>query len=111
MTPDELLQRFHTQVRLPDRDAAPGFVVDRDGPVHRTYPPDAEAPGAMVECPEGLGDDPDTWIARQVEFFTARGQSVEWKTYGYDEPADLPERLVEAGFTAEAPEVLLNTEN
>lgn len=107
MTPHDLLERFHTQVRLPDRDAAPGFVVDRDGPVHRTYPPDVRAPGAMVECPEGLGDDPDGWIRRQVEFFTSRGQAVEWKTYGYDEPADLPERLVRAGFTAEDPEVVL----
>jgi GNAT superfamily N-acetyltransferase len=107
MTPHDLLERFHAQVRLADRDAAPGFVVDRDGPVHRTYPPDLRAPGAMVECPEGLGDDPDAWIRRQLEFFTERGQSVEWKTYGYDEPADLPERLVRAGFTAEDPEVVL----
>ena len=73
MTPDALLEHFHGQVRLRDRDAAPGFVVDRDGPVHRTYPPDAAEHGAMVECPEGLGDDPDHWVARQVEFFTARG--------------------------------------
>ena len=73
MTADELLEQFHTQVRLADRDAAPGFVVDRDGPVHRTYPPDAAEHGAMVECPEGLGDDPDHWIARQVEFFGGRG--------------------------------------
>lgn len=102
-----LLELFHTQVRLHDRDAAPGFVVDRDGPVHRTYPPDAGEPGAMVECPEGLGDDPDHWVARQVDFFTARRQVVEWKTYGYDEPADLPERLVRAGFVADDPEVVL----
>ena len=61
----------------------------------------------MVECPEGLGDDPEHWVARQVEFFTARGQVVEWKTYGYDEPADLPERLVRAGFVADDPEVVL----
>jgi hypothetical protein len=107
VTPDELLEMFHTQVRLHDRDAAPGFVVDRDGPVHRTYPPDAGEHGAMVECPEGLGSDPDRWVARQVEFFTARGQAVEWKTYGYDEPADLPERLVRAGFVADDPEVVL----
>ena len=107
MTPDALLEQFHNQVRLRDRDAAPGFVVDRDGPVHRTYPPDAAEHGAMVECPEGLGDDPDHWVARQVEFFTARGQSVEWKTYGYDEPVDLPERLVRAGFVADDPEVVL----
>lgn len=107
MTADELLEQFHTQVRLRDRDAAPGFVVERDGPVHRTYPPDAGDHGAMVECPEGLGDDPDHWIARQAEFFTARGQRVEWKTYGYDQPTDLPERLVRAGFVAEDPEVML----
>ena len=107
MTPDALLEQFHSQIRLRDRDAAPGFVVDRDGPVHRTYPPDAAEHGAMVECPEGLGDDPEHWVARQVEFFTARGQVVEWKTYGYDEPADLPERLVRAGFVADDPEVVL----
>src|SRR6478735_12068497 len=59
MTPGELLEHFHGQVRLRDRDAAPGFVVDRDGPVHRTYPPDAAEHGAMVECPGGLGDDPE----------------------------------------------------
>ena len=102
-----LLHLFHTQVRLHDRDAAPGFVVDRDVPVHRTHPPDAGAHGAMVECPEGLGNDPDHWVGRQVEFFTARSQVVEWKTYGYDEPADLPERLVAAGFVADDPEVVL----
>ena len=27
----------------------------------------------MVECPEGLGDDPDHWVARQVDFFGGRG--------------------------------------
>ena len=43
------------------------------------------------------------WVERQVEFFAARGQVVEWKTYGYDEPADLPERLVRAGFVAAGP--------
>lgn len=107
MTPDDLLSRFHTQIRLADKDAAPGFVVEHDGPVHRTYPADAGAPGAMVECPQGLGEDPGHWIARQVEFFRGRGQEVEWKTYGYDEPADLGERLVAAGFVAQAPEVVL----
>lgn len=107
MTAEELLSLFHTQVRLADRDAAPGFVVDRDGPVHRTYPPDPTGHGAMVECPEGLGDDPEHWVARQVEFFGGRGQRVEWKTYDYDEPADLPEHLERAGFVPEDDEVLL----
>jgi GNAT superfamily N-acetyltransferase len=107
MTPGDLLARFHTEVRLADRDAAPGFVVARDGPVHRTYPPNPTEHGAMVECPEGLGDDPDHWVARQVEFFGRRGQRVEWKTYDYDEPADLSSRLERAGFVPEDEEVML----
>ena len=107
MTPAELLEQFHTQVRLADRDAAPGFVVDRDGPVHRTYPPDPAGHGAMVECPEGLGDDPAGCVQRQVEFFGHRGQRVEWKTYGYDRPAELPALLERAGFVPQDPEVVL----
>ena len=102
-----LRDRFHEEVRLADRDAAPGFVVERDGPVHRTYPADPAAAGAMVENPEGLGDDPAHWVAKEAEFFRGRGQRVEWKTYSYDEPADLPELLGEAGFVPEDHEVLL----
>jgi hypothetical protein len=98
---------FHAEVRLHDRDAAPGFVIDRDGPVHRTYPGDPAAAGAMVECPEGLGDDPEHWVARQAAFFRDRGQQVEWKTYSYDEPAGLPGLLEAAGFVPEDDEVML----
>ena len=103
----DLLDRFHEEVRLADRDAAPDFVVDRDGPVHRTYPADPTAAGAMVECPEGLGEDPDHWVRRQADFFRDRGQRVEWKTYTYDEPADLTTRLEREGFVPEDHEVLL----
>ena len=59
------------------------------------------SPAPWSSAPRASGDDPDRWVARQVEFFSGRGQVVEWKTYGYDEPADLPERLVEAGFVAD----------
>ncbi len=107
MTPEQLLHEFHTRIRLRDLDSAPGNLVDRDGPVHRSYPPDPTMRGAMVESPEGLGEDPDHWIARQVEFFRGRGQRVEWKTYSTDEPADLEERLVAAGFRPEEVEGLV----
>ncbi|MFQ6171269.1 GNAT family N-acetyltransferase [Oryzobacter sp. R7] len=106
-TARDLRDRFHEEVRLADRDAAPGFVIERDGPVHRTYPADPGAAGAMVECPEGLGEDPEHWVSRQAAFFRERGQRVEWKTYSYDEPADLPARLERHGFVPEDHEVLL----
>ncbi|MDN3360079.1 GNAT family N-acetyltransferase [Actinomadura sp. DC4] len=49
--------------------------------------------------------DADAVIAEQVRRFA--GVSWEWKHYSYDEPADLPERLVAAGFTPEQEEALL----
>ena len=105
--PDELLRRFHEQIRLADRDHAPTHVVERDGPVRRAYPPDPGEDGAMIESPEGLGPDPSAVIERQVAFFTARGQRVEWKTYSYDQPADLRERLRAYGFVPEDEEALM----
>ncbi len=64
----------------------------------------------MIESPEGLGGDPAAYgavIERQRDFFAARGQKVEWKTYDYDEPADLGQRLLAAGFVAEDDEALI----
>src|SRR5437899_2049029 len=106
MTPDELLDVFHRRIRLPDADTIPGWRQEVDGHVHRSY---QEGPGSggFVEAPRGLGDDPDAVIAGQIAFFSERGLSFEWKTYGYDEPADLPERLLRAGFVAEPPETLI----
>jgi ribosomal protein S18 acetylase RimI-like enzyme len=49
----------------------------------------------------------DAVIARQRDFFAARGQSFEWKTWGHDKPADLPERLEAAGFVSEGRETVL----
>lgn len=108
-----ILEEFHHQIRLAGREdePTPGIVIDTDGPVRRRYPVEPGASYCMIECPAGLGEghgeDPDHWIARQVEFFTARGEQVEWKTYSYDEPADLPERLTRHGFVAEDAETLL----
>lgn len=107
VTPDELLDTFHRQVRLRDRDAEATNVVERDGLVHRNYPADPSVQGAMIESPEGLGEEPDVVIARQRDFFARRGQRVEWKTYSYDAPADLGERLAAAGFVAEELEALI----
>ena len=49
----------------------------------------------------------DAVIAAQLARFTGLPRSWEWKHYSYDEPADLPQRLVAAGFTPEPDEALL----
>lgn len=51
--------------------------------------------------------DADDVLAAEVERFAAAGRPWEWKHYSYDRPADLPERLVAAGFTPEPFEALL----
>ncbi|MFN8099889.1 MAG: GNAT family N-acetyltransferase [Dermatophilaceae bacterium] len=103
----DLLATFHAQIRLRDRDATPGNVIESVGLVRRNYPSDPSQAGAMIESPEGLGDDPDAAIAQQRDFFLGRGQRVEWKTYSYDPPADLGARLSRAGFRKEDDEALL----
>jgi GNAT superfamily N-acetyltransferase len=106
MTPDELLDVFHRRVRLPDADAIPGWKQEHVGLIHRSYVEGADGAG-FVETPRGLGDDPDALIAQEVAFFRERGLPFEWKTYAYDEPADLGERLERNGFTKQEPETLI----
>src|SRR5215475_12607537 len=52
----------------------------------------------------------DDAISAQVDFFRRRGEPFEWQLLGYDEPADLGERLVKAGFVPDEEEVLLFAE-
>lgn len=52
----------------------------------------------------------DARIAEHRDFFAARGEAVEWKTRGHDLPADLPVRLLAAGFVAEELETVVVAE-
>jgi ribosomal protein S18 acetylase RimI-like enzyme len=108
VNPEELLDVFHRRIRLPDADVIPGWHQETVGLLHRSYPvdPGPEARG-FVESPRGLGDNPDAVIAQQVDYFRARGLGFEWKTYSYDEPADLGPRLIAAGLVPEEPETLI----
>jgi len=99
----ELLARFDAARAGDDFDGAP---TERDGPVVRVVDPHA----ALIATPSdtGLrGADLDALIARQRDHYAARGMPVEWKTYGYDQPADLTERLLAAGFVAEERETVV----
>jgi GNAT superfamily N-acetyltransferase len=88
--------------RLPE-----GVTLERDGPLLRFA---GFAHGGFVLYRElgGLeGEDLDALIARQVAFFSERGEEFEWKLHSHDEPADLPERLLRAGFVPEEQETVL----
>ena len=53
------------------------------------------------------GRDADAAIAAQLARMPG---TWEWKHYSHDEPPDLPERLLAAGFEAEEPETLMVAE-
>jgi GNAT superfamily N-acetyltransferase len=99
----DLLARFDRFRQSVDGDGAP---TERDGPVTRIDYPHNGLIAAPADT--GLrGADLDALIARQRDYFAALGRAVEWKTYGYDQPANLPARLLAAGFVAEQPETVI----
>ncbi|NKE60536.1 GNAT family N-acetyltransferase [Lentzea sp. PSKA42] len=100
-----LLSAYDTQARSVEWEAYP--QAEHDAPVFRVA---WEHRRGFVGGPPDLGvsgTELDAVIARQRDFFAARGQSVEWKTWGHDKPADLPERLAAAGFVSEGRETVL----
>ncbi len=83
-----------------------GVHSEADGPVIRIV---GQHRGFVSGPPDlGLGGEAlDALIARQRDFFAARGEAVEWKTRGHDRPLDLPQRLTAAGFEPEAAETVV----
>src|SRR5262249_18968588 len=108
LDPVKLLSVYDDQLRtwMPDPPPA-GTVVERDGPVYRVIEPGQRGFVGYHDLLGLSGDEVDAVIARQRDFFAARGEAVEWKLHGHDRPADLPERLVAAGFEPEEPETVV----
>jgi GNAT superfamily N-acetyltransferase len=55
-------------------------------------------------------DEADVMIEAQIRRFAVVPETWEWKYYSYDRPADLPRRLVGAGFVPEEAEALMVAE-
>ncbi|MGW3133058.1 GNAT family N-acetyltransferase [Streptomyces sp. NPDC001123] len=102
-----LLAAYDAQTRAVQPVPAPGITYEHDGPVlrmvgqHRGFVTGPRDWGGV------RGPELDALIARQRDFFAARGEAVEWKTRGHDDPADLPDRLRTAGFVPEPPETVV----
>jgi GNAT superfamily N-acetyltransferase len=107
ITAAALLATYDDQLRPAEwTNLAPGTHAETDGPVVRIV---GERRG-FVAGPRDLGiggAELDAVIARQRDFFAGRGEAVEWKTRSHDLPADIPTRLVAAGFVAEDRETVL----
>lgn len=103
-----LLTAYDNQLRdrVPDPMPA-GVTVERDGPLVRMLGLDHGGFLGYRTLGGLTGTALDELIARQRDIFAARGESVEWKLHGHDEPADLPDRLRAAGFVPETEETVL----
>lgn len=106
MDPDALLAA-HSRTRETQSAALPnGVRAERDGPVVRLV---GQFRGFVSTTGDLLLDSAelDALIARQRDYYAARDEAVEWKTWGHDKPTDLPERLRAAGFVAEDRETVV----
>ena len=106
----ELLDAFDTQLRRTSTDGGPGVVVElltEPGAVLRVTPPPGSGWGGGVFWSDLDEGDADATIAAVQAWFGPLGRDIEWKHYGYDRPADLPERLRAAGFIPEGEEALV----
>jgi GNAT superfamily N-acetyltransferase len=95
----EVLALFDRQIRI-------GREAERSGNVVRQVADD----WCAVLWSDLDETTADAEIAEQVRYFTGLGREFEWKHYSYDDPADLGERLLKAGFVAEDPEALMVAE-
>ncbi|UVJ39236.1 GNAT family N-acetyltransferase [Arthrobacter sp. CJ23] len=103
----EILAAYDAQLRASIPVEPPsGYDFQLHGPVLRVV----GGHRGFIDAPRDLGLEGsavDRLIAEQRDFFAARGEAVEWKTRSHDLPADLPERLLAAGFVPEEPETVM----
>jgi len=105
MDPRGVLAAYDEQIRRRPTPDLPGGWVERDHGVIRCI----SGPDAWNGVTwSGLEDaDVDAVIATQIERFGEIANCWEWKHYSYDQPPELPDRLMAAGFVRREAEALL----
>jgi GNAT superfamily N-acetyltransferase len=105
---DDLRKVYDRQLRAHVPSVLPeGARVERDGPIVRFVDLDNRGFVSYVDLGGLTGAALDALIARQRDYFSARGEGVEWKLHAHDVPPDLPDRLKAAGFSPEDEETVL----
>ena len=109
MNPQAVLAAFDEQVRRTRLLGEPGIRTDQldDLTRHVALEHDGWSGVVWSRLDERSAD---ASLADQVRYFAALGRKFEWKLYDHDLPADLPRRLLAAGFVAEPEEALMVAE-
>lgn len=103
---ETLLLAYDEQMRGVPSPPPAGVRYEQDGPLVRVV---GQFRG-FVSAPQNLGisgKELTLLVERQRDFFKARGEAVEWKTRAHDEPIELAQRLVDAGFLPEETETVM----
>jgi len=101
-----LLAAFDEQARPEPAQPPSSVSCEPDGPLLRVV----GLHRGFISAPRDVGvrgPELDRLIARQRDYFAARNEAVEWKTYGYDETPGLTYRLRAAGFVPEDEETVM----
>jgi GNAT superfamily N-acetyltransferase len=100
------MPEFDTQVRRGLQSDGSAALGERVGRVVRWTASRGEGWSGIAWSDLDAGTA-DGVIADQVAFFRNRAERFEWKLYSYDQPPDLGERLLAAGFVREDAESLM----
>jgi GNAT superfamily N-acetyltransferase len=103
-----VLAAFDEQIRRHPVPNAPDGRIEHDGGVIRSVSGGHEWIGVTWSDLDQVSAD--AAIAAQISRFVELSRPWEWKHYSYDQPPDLPDRLLAAGFTREPAEALLVAE-
>ncbi len=103
-----VLSAFNEQIRRHPRAELWGGRVERTDHVVRSMAPPTGWNGVTWSALSA--DTADEVIAEEIRRFAEVGCEWEWKHYSYDEPPDLADRLMAAGFAPEPTETLLVAE-
>lgn len=105
---DAVRAAFDAQIRRNTEADEPGAVIEFDAGVLRWVAPGTQT--SRISWSALTDESADKVIAAQRQYFADRGTPVEWKYYDYDQPADLPARLVAAGFQPDDEETMVVAE-
>ncbi|MBI3688253.1 MAG: GNAT family N-acetyltransferase [Actinobacteria bacterium] len=108
MDPHAVLAAFDEQIRRHPEPDPPDGTVEHDGSVIR-HVSVASGWTGVTWC-DLDHTSADAVIAAQIHRFAELPTPWEWKHYSYDQPPDLPERLLAAGFAPQPAEALLVAE-
>ena len=103
-----VLAAFDEQIRRhPDPDGPGGHVEHDDSVIRSMCVGDGWSGVTWCDLDHASAD---AVIAAQIRRFAELSGPWEWKHYSYDQPPDLPDRLLAAGFTPQPAEALLVAE-